>query len=607
MNSLLSLGDMLTFVGLIVAALQFLKPRYMLIWRLSNNFLKSIAVAFLVVGYFLPLASILIPHTNDAVWDSLSLSQILQVAGFVTITVGLLIIVYIYTPLNRSHLVVTMPKFKFSFSKYPKKNWRSIHFQLDRNKIITTHSAKKFHNITSRFLIRGNIEEVVEIIHYNLPALVRSAVQYVPRRFSVDPNTETAKPNGSNYAFEVLLQLLTDEAVMKHICTNNYPFLHNLVILEKDNDIYGNSELANVLYDNLLEHLVLNQNSLLYTQKDVNSGTARFANVYSLLTDDKIIRRYNIVPGMLTYHISKTDIPLDKYVDVLLRLLEGMIKSYKKQPDSGELLTNIRMIFDQLIGDSGVTRKLAYDKEAREKYSNDIVKSMAYKVLSRIELALTTGLLFKTDDPDAFKKSDTELQSENEQGTYDQKTLTGLMAHKVYELIEDLNVFYRDTDDPDGNLLREAYSYISIHVDTPVARRYRELLWERLFDKAIDGKFEKYSTNIEGYYPNLFRFIVSYLIPRSHLDEADAPAKDRLKGIMANELKDALLAGKKMHDENSTLMQVALLPSNVKAVVSKKNKTVKYYHVNSKGKRTLIDLSVKAEAVSVLEVAKYDH
>lgn len=95
--------------------------------------------------------------------------------------------------------------------------------------------------------------------------------------------------------------------------------------------------------------------------------------------------------------------------------------------------------------------------------------------------------------------SDAELKSENTRGTYDQKTLTGLMAHKVFELIEDLTILYQDTDDPDGNLFREAHSYVSLYCETPVASRYEELLWERLWDKAIDGKIEQYSTNMAGY------------------------------------------------------------------------------------------------------------
>ena len=394
---------MLTFVGLIIAALQFLKPRYLLIWRLSNNFLKFLAVSLLIIGYFLPLASILIPHTDKVVWGNLMSNQLLQITGFAAITLGLLIVVYIYTRFNRSRLVITIPKLKFASSKYPKKDWRSIQIQIDRKKIITKRSADKFYDITSKFLVRGHVEEVVEIIHHNLPALVRSALHYNPERFRIDPkpdpNRKPAKQDGSNYAFEILYQLLTDEAVMKHICTNNYPFLHDLVLLENKFSPYGRSELARVLYENLMEHLILNQGSLLYTQKDANKGTARFVNVYKLLTNTKITEQHRIIPSMLTYHVSKTDIPLDKYVDVLLRLLERMVKSYKKQPGSEQLLDNIRQTLDQLIGDNGVTRRLAYDKEERQNYSKDIMKSTAYKVLSQIELAVTTGLMFKDDYP----------------------------------------------------------------------------------------------------------------------------------------------------------------------------------------------------------------
>lgn len=590
----LTLGDMLTFVGLIIAALQFLKPRYLLIWRLSNNFVKFLAVALLIIGYFLPLMSILLPYTDEAVWNCMTLNQLLQIAGFVAITIGLLIVVYIYTRLNRSHLVITIPKIKLTYTKYPKKDWRSIQTQIDRKKIITKHSADKFYDITSKFLVRGNIEEVVEIIHYNLPALVRSALYYIPERFRIDPKPDPhkkpAEQDGSNYAFEILYQLLTDEAVMKHICTNNYPFLQDLVLLENRFNPYGRGELASVLYENLMEHLILNQRSLLYTQKDANKGTARFVNVYKLLTNTKITEQHRIIPSMLTYHVNKTDIPLDKYVDVLLQLLERMVKSYKKQPGSEQLLDNIRQVLDQLIGDSGVTRILAYDKEERQNYSKDIVKSTAYKVLSQIERAITTGLMFSDRDPDSFKNNDAELKAVTTREAYDQKTLTGLFAHKVYELVEDMTILHYDTEDPDGNLFREAHSYISIHSNTAIANRYKELLWEKLFDKAVDGKIEQYSTNIEGYYPNVFRFIVQYLVPFSEYQIKQNPqAVSRLKSIMANELKDALLSGKKMANDKS--MKDVLLPPKVSPVINKAKKTVKYYYINSKGKKKIIDLA----------------
>lgn len=38
-------------------------------------------------------------------------------------------------------------------------------------------------------------------------------------------------------------------------------------------------------------------------------------------------------------------------------------------------------------------------------------------------------------------------------------------------------------------------------------------------------------------------------------------------------------------------METELLPSSVTVEIDKKNKTVKYYYTNAKGKKTLIDLS----------------
>jgi hypothetical protein len=591
LDNYLTLGDMLTFIGLIIAIFQLIKPRYSLIWRLSSTTLKFIALGLLTIGYFSPLATILIPDTK-VIWDGLTLDRMLQVGGFVAITLGLVIVAYVYSRFNYRHLLTVVTKYHIRFNRYPTKKWRSLHLQVERKKIITTRSAKKFYRVTSLFLMRGHIEEVVEITRFNLKPLVRSARQYAPNRFRFpeDEDEQPPKPDGANYAFETLYQLLTDKAVMRHIVTKNRFFLHAIVEVEiDDSDGSMNNEFAGTLYSNIIEHLVLNPDSFLYAQKDDHNGTARFANIYNLITDDKIIRRQYVMPSMLTWSAGKSDVPLDEYTEVLIKLLERMIDSYKEQPGNTTLLTNIRQLFDQLIGDNGLTRRLAYDKKSRQQYADDAVGSMAGKVLSKVDLAISTGLLFKDDDPDVFKTDDTELKSKNTRGTYDQKTLTGLMAHKIFELIEDLTILYQDTDDPDGNLFREAHSYVSLYCKTPVANRYEELLWERLWDKAIDGKIEQYSTNMAGYYPNVFRFIVKYLVPFTDYQTGRDPrAAARLKSIMANELKDALLAGKNMASDRP--METELLPSSVTAKIDKKKKTVKYYYTNAKGKKTLIDL-----------------
>jgi hypothetical protein len=586
----LSLGDMLTFIGLIIAVLQLIKPRYLLLWKLSNGFLKSIAICLLIIGYASPLLSILIKSTKP-LWDGLLLGQLFQVAGFVAISLGLLIVVFIYSRFNYRHLVTRVTTYRFHFNKYPKKKWRNLHISVERNKIITAHSAKKFYETTSLFLVRGHIEEVVEITRLNLRSLVGAACQYVPERFQL-PNAQNQQPlkaKGSNYAFETLYQLLTDKAVMKHISTNNRFFLHAIVECEvNSNNGSINNEFANVLYSNIVEHLTLNASSFLYTQTDSHSGSARFANVYDLLTDDRIIRRVNIVPSLLTWNVLKTDIQLDEYTDVILKLLEPMIDSYKKQPGSTELFRNIQQLFNQLIDDSGISGALAFDKQSKQHYSEDATKSMAFKVFSKLHLAMSTAF-FKSDDPDSFKNNDAELKSENKKGEYEQTTLTGLIAQKVYELLEDLYIFYDGTDNRDESMRQEMINYLLPHVNTGVAIRYEELVYERLFDKAVYGDLE-IATNIDGYYPYVMRFLINFLAPfTAHLDNAMANAQTKMKDIMANELKEALLADKKMTDDEP--MQSALLPSRVEAKVNKSRKTVKYYFVDRKGKKTAIDLS----------------
>jgi hypothetical protein len=166
------------------------------------------------------------------------------------------------------------------------------------------------------------------------------------------------------------------------------------------------------------------------------------------------------------------------------------------------------------------------------------------------------------------------------------------LAHKVYDLIEDLTVLFRRTDNPDEELRYAVHYFISLHVDTTVANRYQELLWERLFDKAVEGKLE-IASNLQGFYPNVLRFIIYYLAPRSNFrNKTCADARNRLMGIMANELKDALLNDKKM--SNDEPMKDVLLPANIKAVPDKKKKTVKYYVVDDRGKEKLMDTSQAA-------------
>jgi hypothetical protein len=430
---------------------------------------------------------------------------------------------------------------------------------------------------------------VVEIIWYNLKPLVRSARQYNPERFRVDDDAEKKpnKPSGSNYAFEILYQLLTDEITMKHICTNNRPFLHALVWQENENSDWSmNNEFASALYDNIMEHLVLNVGSFLYTQKNTHNGSARFANIYDLLTDDKIIRRQNIIPSQLTWNVSKTDVPSDTYVDVLSKLFERMADSYKKQPND-QVLSNIRSILDQLIGDNGVTRRIAYDKRARERYANGTAGSVEANVLRTIKIHIIRNL-YKNDDPENFRNSDDELKSENEESIYDQKTFTGLVAHKASELIEDLTILYSDMDDSDYHIRMAMFDCLHIYSSTPAANRYKELLFDRLFDKAVDGKIERHSTNTEGYYPNVFRALIDFLVPFTpRSDSIDVQAQSRLKRVMNNELKEALLSGKKMRNDKP--MKEVLLPSSIEAVVNKSKKTVKYYYVNQKNKKQALN------------------
>ena len=584
-QSYLNLGDMLTFVGLVIAGYQIMKPRYLLTWKLSNNLIKTLAVTLLIIGYFAPLTAILVPNA-DGFWQNFTRHQTIQILGFVCITAGLLCIAYIYSALNRSHLIIVLPKYKLHFVRYPKEGWRTFTFHLERHYTATTRSAKKFYEVTSRFLVRGHIEEVVEIMHYNLKPLITAAHQFAPKylRFD-DDKEEPSKPTGSSYAYETLIQLLTDDVAMKHISTTDRPFLHGLLWQESNYSGLHHGELSDAIYTNVVRHLAINPGSFLYTQKDIRNGSARFGNLYEHLTDNKIITRRQIIPGQLTWTVSNTNVPLDEYADALLKLLELMVNKYKQHPGHGVLLNNIQRTLDALFGDmSGVTRVMAYNKDIPV----SVKKSFLLKLYSSL-----TSILPKDDDPDTFKNNKANLEATNQKHTFDYDNLVGLLAHKVYDLIEDLTVLFHDADNRDEELRQTVHSFIGLWADTAVSHKYQQLLWERLLDKAIDGKLEL-ASNLQGFYPNVLRFVIYYLAPRTSFadrDKATADARDRLLSVMDHELKEALLAGKEM--ANYEPMKDVLLPSNIKATISKRNKTVKYYLVNDRGKQKLIDLKNK--------------
>ncbi len=590
----LTLGDMLTFFGLILAVIGLIKPWYMLVWSLTNKFIKYTAVSFLAIGYFLPLASVLIHDTKHAVFDGLTLDHLLQVIGFIAITLGLLIGAYLYTHFNYSHLIKNKTIYKFNFNKYPKNKWTVLNLQIERTRLATTRSAEKFWHVTSEFLARGYIQEVVEVTRVNLKPLVYSALKYypaLPNNLTGQEDKKSPSPNGTNYTFETLYRILTDETVMKHICTKNRFFLHRITDLEVKLGKAYQSELARVLYPNIVKHLVLNQDSFLYTEKDKHNGIARVANVYDMLANDDIVRRQIIIPSQLTWYVSKTDIPLDAYADVISRLLQPIIESYKKQPNN-KVLQNIRAILDVLMGDLGsLVSIIAGDRKARRRYADDITNSVEANIIRTIHLNIINDF-FKDSDPDSFKNNTKEIKAENKKNIFEQDTFTGLVAQEVYELIESLTILFENVTEPDENMRQVLVEYLLLNrTNSQVYDRYKDLIFERLFDKAVYGKFDN-ASNIQGYYPNVLRHLIGLLASLNHIDNFESQAQTKLKSIMAKELKDAILNETKMHDKEETPVQEALLPSNIKVKINKREKEVKYYLFDNRGNKELIDLSL---------------
>jgi len=105
--------------------------------------------------------------------------------------------------------------------------------------------------------MRGNYEEVAEIVRYNMRPLVSSASQYSQGwnpLYQTSPKQPKPKDQGSNYAYELMYQLLTDKAFMKHVVTSNRLFIHEIVGSEyQPNEHSYNNDFANILYPNLVE------------------------------------------------------------------------------------------------------------------------------------------------------------------------------------------------------------------------------------------------------------------------------------------------------------------------------------------------------------------
>lgn len=97
----------------------------------------------MIAGYLSPLVSVLIFGTKP-LCDGLSLDRLLQVLGFIAVTLGLLIVAFTYSRFNYSSSVTNFIKYRFRFFRYLEKNWRNLRLQIEWNKIITTRSAKKF-------------------------------------------------------------------------------------------------------------------------------------------------------------------------------------------------------------------------------------------------------------------------------------------------------------------------------------------------------------------------------------------------------------------------------------------------------------------------------
>lgn len=591
-QNFLNLGDMLTFIGLIIALYQFAKPRYLLVWKLSSMPLRYTVILLLIMGYTAPLFAIFAPEEAISIANKeMYLGEYIQVAGFIFISMGALVLAYIFTGYHRSRLLTRYSQYKPRASRYPKKKWRNLTVSIDRKKITSTKSAKKFFEVTSKARAEGHLKEVVDIVGSNLSAIIPSAAQYssYAHRDEAQENEEY-EPKGSDYCFEILNQLLTDKPTMKLICEDNLPFLYTIVRQEKLVRSKGfRSELSNLIYPNIVENLAINENSFLYKQIDTHKGSARFANIYMLLADKEVTSRQNIIPSQLTWHVSKTSVSFDVYTKAIGRLLELIAEDYKSSPGNSEQLGNIRSLLGQIIGWGGVSRRIAYSEKHREELALDPVDSETAKTLQSIKFDVVRRL-FSYDEQKSFIENEEELSTEFSGDLYDQRTLIGLAAYKMFELIQDVVVLYSESENRDEAVRRAMHEYLSLTEKNEATKLFKQLTLDRLFDKSVDGKVEQYTTNLQGYYPNVLRHLIDYLLPfTSHMDDVDKEAIKRMKKVLKKELKEALLKGVKMKNDKD--MKDVLLPAALDVKINKSKKQVRYFYVGNDGKRTPIKLS----------------
>lgn len=598
--SYLNLGDMLTFIGLVIAIIQLAKPRYKLIWKLSSVGIKIPIILCFSVGYLCPLFSLLMSSDGFILFHIIAIDPgIMQISGFVFITLGVLLLAYtIMSSYHTRRLIKIRPKIELRFLRYHTGIKRIFDLNVSVSFVCSLRSMKKFYRITSEFLLTENIVDYVWVINRNLKRLVRSACRYSPYGREIDSkNVKSA--DDSCYAFELFLHMLTDDRIMKYICTDDYAFLSNIIYFENKYYInfYDGSkcEFGHELYSNIVRHLLINQDSFAYRQLNINYGSARISNIYELITQNKITSRERILPSLLTYDVAKHDVALEKYAESLAVLFGLILVDYKNKPKKAsnlmgdQRLINMHDILNDTMGHfDGVLTRLVTNKRYRQEYADDPVNSTIAKILSAIKIKII-GYAFLDKDPDSFKKCNFEIHSVNDKDAHFPQAFTSLMAEKMYDFIEAVSIL--NSESKDDFTLREAvYGAVTIvHSKLEIADHYRQLLYERLFDKSFIGDLS-IGSNIDGYYPVVLKALMAYLLPFfPSRDETDLIAYNRLIGYMKNELSEAIIGKKKMRDEK--LMKDVLLPSSISVRIT--GRKVHYYHTDRKGKKTEIKLEKK--------------
>lgn len=240
-----------------------------------------------------------------------------------------------------------------------------------------TQFFEKFYLAISQNIYDDNLTSVSELVKSNLDVLVKNACEYSPYK-----KVEQGKDKCSRYAYEILIQFVTDDRIMQYVCSKDFDFLDKIIQLEKKYYIGNNLGIQCIfdedLYTNIMYYMLMNKNSYLYQQIEFNKGFSKNKNIYMLITDETIISRTRIMP-FITISDLLQKVSAEKYMTVLCELFMILLDNYKNDPTKaglydGRQLRNMDDVLDMIIGTGhydGLIRNLVASERQRRDFFED--------------------------------------------------------------------------------------------------------------------------------------------------------------------------------------------------------------------------------------------